>query len=304
MKRITINVLITLILFNLVGCAKISKNSTYKNQKTMGFPFTVDNVEITKCPKKVISLSPAITEIIYEIGQSDKLVGRSVYCKEPDNEQKIPTVGSPANPDIEEITKIKPEFVLTQSPISQMEEESLKKIGVQVINIPVVKTIFDLADEYAAISKIFLGSNEGDVVTRIKLEPLDSKVIEINNKKYSKKIVFIATELMAIATGDTFSGNIIDFFGENIAKDYTGYAMPTQDIIKAKPEIIFISSEIKEDQLPKDIKTYINAGNVEVIKINGMVFEKPSFDIIDEMNKILEKMTQLDDKNDGSKQSD
>ena len=45
-------------------------------------------------PEKIASLSPNLTEMVFLLGQGDRLAGRSVHCDYPEEAKKIKVVGS------------------------------------------------------------------------------------------------------------------------------------------------------------------------------------------------------------------
>lgn len=57
----------------------------------------------SKEPKKIISLSPHITEIIYALGQQDKLVGVTDFCSYPPQARSKEKIGGLLNPNLEKM---------------------------------------------------------------------------------------------------------------------------------------------------------------------------------------------------------
>ena len=62
--------------------------------------------------QRIVSLSPNITEIIYALGQQDKLVGVTDFCKYPPQATKKQHVGGFVNPNIETIISLKPDVLI------------------------------------------------------------------------------------------------------------------------------------------------------------------------------------------------
>ncbi len=85
--------------------------------------------------KRIISLSPHVTEILYVLGQQDKLVGVTDYCSYPPQAAKKPHIGGLLNPNIERIILLKPD-VLIGVPAHQSLAEKLKKQGLTTVLLP------------------------------------------------------------------------------------------------------------------------------------------------------------------------
>jgi len=292
LKRFIVLLLSVTMLFALTSCSKIEKrNPDYiKNGYDSDYPVTINDVTITSSPKKVVSLSPALTEVIYEFGLEKKLIGRSDYCSYPENVADIKSVGSPATPDIEAIISLKPDIVITQSPVATIDKASLEKNGIKVLVIPSPRSFNEFIDVYGAMAKVFLGNIKSDIAVEKALKPLDTEMRKTGEKKYGKKFVYILSEQMAVATGDTLESDILGIFGENIAKNKISYAMTANEIVAAKPDTIFISDKIDSAKLPANIVKLLTAPNVKLIKIDNTYFEKPTVrtkTVIEDIDKAL-----------------
>ena len=74
-----------------------------------------DGTMIDHAPESAASLSPAATEILAELGYSDRLTAVCRYCDFPEG-LTSQTAGSSENPDIDKLTDLHPEVLFTTSP--------------------------------------------------------------------------------------------------------------------------------------------------------------------------------------------
>ena len=72
-------------------------------------------IEITDNPERIVSLSPSVTETLFEYGLGNKLVGVSAFCKRPAETDNIRKVGSYGTARIEVLDEIKPDIVMMMS---------------------------------------------------------------------------------------------------------------------------------------------------------------------------------------------
>ena len=63
-------------------------------------------------PQRIVSLAPNITEILFELGLGDRVVGVTRYCDWPPQATDIPKIGGMLDPDYEAILATRPEVVL------------------------------------------------------------------------------------------------------------------------------------------------------------------------------------------------
>ncbi|HJU43123.1 MAG TPA: helical backbone metal receptor [Vicinamibacterales bacterium] len=64
-------------------------------------------------PQRIISLVPALTEMLFAIGAGPQVVAVSTYDVEPPAVRSLPTVGALLDPDTEKIISLRPDLVLT-----------------------------------------------------------------------------------------------------------------------------------------------------------------------------------------------
>ena len=63
-------------------------------------------------PKKIISLAPNITEILFSLGLDEQIVGVSIHCNFPEKAKSKIQVGSYLSPDLEKIISLNPDLVI------------------------------------------------------------------------------------------------------------------------------------------------------------------------------------------------
>lgn len=79
---------------------------------TVGLPLAHADA---KKPLRIISLAPAVTEILFSAGVGDWVVGVTNVCDRPPAARKKTPVGAMANPSLEAIIALKPDLVILAS---------------------------------------------------------------------------------------------------------------------------------------------------------------------------------------------
>lgn len=85
---------------------------------------------------RVISLSPAMTELICHLGKEDLLVGRSDVCDFPESVKKLPVAGNFAKPFLEKIISLKADLLITNDLINPGVAENLQRFGIRTLMLP------------------------------------------------------------------------------------------------------------------------------------------------------------------------
>jgi hypothetical protein len=196
-------------------------------------PIEIYGVSFDTPPETVVSLSPAITEIFYEVYRDDKLVGVGQYCDYPPEAlaEKV-NCGSAANPDFETIISLAPDVLITQSPIANKDITRLKNAGITLLNIPAVTDILELGELYNEIDRLFRTPlPEGEEPPAGSLEKNGQS--ELFNDVYSSdislgKFVYYLSDDFTAAGVDTFPGNFFGEFGNNLCDGNSTVMLPEE----------------------------------------------------------------------------
>ena len=90
-------------------------------------------VRLSAPARRIVTLAPHATEILYAAGAGDRLVGTVDYSDYPPAAQNVPRIGSYARLDLEAITALKPDLVIaweTGNPGTQVDK--LRALGLTV----------------------------------------------------------------------------------------------------------------------------------------------------------------------------
>ena len=89
-------------------------------------------VEIPVDVKRIVSLAPNLTEIVFALGEGDRLAGDTDYCDYPAEATKKPHVGGTVNPNLEQVVALAPDVVLATAINRRETVDALARIGVPV----------------------------------------------------------------------------------------------------------------------------------------------------------------------------
>ena len=282
MKKILIITIITAVLF--CGCTKISDfEEAVPVQGTivsepLAYPVTYSNLTFNSSPMTVGSLSPAVTEMLFELNCSDRLVFRSDYCNFPSEAESIPTAGSGANPDFDKIISYAPSLLITQSPIANKDLSRLSKAGISVLTLPAPSSLEDLFDNYEALSLIFYGSIDSKNIADAATSELKSTIAAASGSCESIAFIMnVSDDGFSAATGDTFAGDYIAAFGKNIAEDSTDYTLSSEELIAADPQVIFLANPLESSDIDEEIAGQLSAfTDGHVFVIDSTLMERPT----------------------------
>ena len=86
--------------------------------------------------RRIVSLSPATTELLFAIGAGDRVVGRTQWDVVPEEALSVASVGEGMPPNIEAVVAVDPDLVvLYASDVNRRPIEQLGNLGIQSIGV-------------------------------------------------------------------------------------------------------------------------------------------------------------------------
>ena len=91
------------------------------------------SVEVRTEVRRIVSLAPNLTEIVFAMGEGDRLVGDTTFCDYPAEATQKTHVGGPINPNLEQIAALAPDLILATKAINRRETvDALARLGLPV----------------------------------------------------------------------------------------------------------------------------------------------------------------------------
>lgn len=82
--------------------------------------------------RRIVSLLPSFTELLFALGAGDRLVGRTTWCEWPPEARRIPSVGDGIPPNVEAVAARRPDLVvLYRSGVNVTAAEQLERLGIR-----------------------------------------------------------------------------------------------------------------------------------------------------------------------------
>jgi iron complex transport system substrate-binding protein len=210
-------------------------------------------------PKRIVSLSPDLTEILYGVGAFNRVVAVSDYDTYPAETAKLPHLGQLHSPSLEKLAGMRPDLVVINAAQAPFLEDSLREL-----NLRIVKTSNkSVADIYASI--LTIGHATGNDSEAAKLvaathEGLD-RVARRTAKLPKVPVVLIVDRLpgtlrdLYTATDGSFLAELVEIAGGRIAVppvDHGYKKLSKEDLLAVNPEIILEFIQGKKSRFAGD----------------------------------------------------
>ncbi len=233
-----------------------------------------NQVSIPYPPKRIISVVPSQTELLFHLGLDEEIIGITKFCIHPSEQFKSKTkIGGTKQLNLELIQSLKPDLI-----IANKEENAQTQIEALQTQFPVwISDIKTCAHAIDMIHKIGEITNTTDYSKKLGVQlsqNFDKLAKNINVVQPKKVAYFIWRKPYMVAAKDTFIDDILKRGGfENCFSNKNRYPeIEIADLQNAKPNVIFLSSEpypFKEKHI-EELK--IACPNAMVKLVDGELF--------------------------------
>jgi iron complex transport system substrate-binding protein len=200
--------------------------------------------------KRIVSLAPHLTEIMFYLGIGDKVVGTVRYSDYPEQAREIPRVGDAFAVSVEGIVGLNPDLVIAWS--SGGTSEALSKL--MSLGIPVYfsepKTLVDVAESAARIATLAGHDESGRYAKGEFLASLEK--LKQNRDATERPRVFfqISTYDLYTINSNHLIGQAISHCGGDNIFGLSKIPVPlvsNESVPVAAPEIIIFSKGVSEE---------------------------------------------------------
>jgi len=202
-------------------------------------------VSIPANVKRIVSLAPNLTEIVYALGLQDRLVGDTNYCDTPPAAKEKPRVGNPVNPNLEAIAALHPDLVLATTSINRVDTaDALEKIGIAVYTSD-PHTVRGMLDSIAHMADLMGATEQGkELVARLR-QRLDAVQARVADKPLAH-VLFVVQEQPLITIGqNTFIADALRWAGAEsvIISDHNWPQISLEEVLRLQPDYIVFASD-------------------------------------------------------------
>jgi iron complex transport system substrate-binding protein len=192
--------------------------------------------------KRVISLTPSVTDNIYQMGAQSKLVGCTSYCMQA-LEEGVESVGSAVDVNIEKVLGLQPDVVLTMKLTKAQDVAAMQKLGIRVEVMETPKSFDEICEQTLHIAKI-IGAQD-NALHLVQTCKLEVDAITSRSKSLGRSKVFFQIGANPIFTvlEQTFMNDFITYCnGQNIAAGMRRGTMTRESVLVKNPDVIIIAT--------------------------------------------------------------
>jgi iron complex transport system substrate-binding protein len=304
MKKATeITAIIIIISYISFGCG----NSGSKSPSQQGKVFTdamKRKVTVPQTVKRIVSMAPNVTEMLFDIGLKDEIVGVTDFCDYPPAALEKPRIGGYYNPNIEAILSLNPDLVVaTPDGYSKERVEKLDQAGISVFLVNPQK-IDEVLETMLTLGKVTGREDAAKQVVqalRARVQAVAKEVESIPEDKRAKVFYEIGQDPLITAGPGNFVDNLIKAAGgvnvaSDAASDWPQYSveaviMKEPDVIITAPHVLSQENTATQPSIWSKYETIPAVKNGRIYQVNPDILLRPGPRIVDGLEELHKLFT-------------
>jgi ABC-type Fe3+-hydroxamate transport system substrate-binding protein len=195
-------------------------------------------------PRRIVSLNPTTTELLYAIGAGDRLVGRTTWDLYPPDVRRVPDLGPGLRPNIEAVIAVRPDLVvLYASDDNRDAARRLRTAGIRTVAYRV-----DRIADFARVTRA-LGALTGDTAAaRMTVDTVQATLQRVRSATAalphpSAFWILWESPLLAVGGGSFLNELLVAAGARNV---YDSLPAPSpavsfEDLVRRDPDVVLAS---------------------------------------------------------------
>ena len=265
-------ILLSLVMLILVACGQNDQDRQEDKQSNQS-----DSNSKEHSYKRIVSLMPSNTEILYELGLGKDVVGVSTVDDYPKDVKKGKEQFNTMNLNKEALLKVKPDLILaheSQKGTSKKVLDSLEKNGVKVVYVKDAQSLDQTYETFKQIGKVTGREHEANELideTKHNVE----KVIKSVPRHHMSQSVFMEVsskpEIYTAGKHTFFDDMLAQLDAKNSFSNIEGWKpVDKESIIKKNPDILISTEGLSKSDYYKVIKKRDGFRQIKAVK-NGRI---------------------------------
>ena len=191
-------------------------------------------------PKRIVSLAPSVTEVLFALGAGEHVVGVTRFCDYPPETARLPKIGGYVDPSVEAVSALRPDLVVTvQAPANRRPVEALRGLGRRV-ELVSDRTLADVRSALRAVGG-WVGALEAARREVARLDAgLEAVQAAVAGRPRPRTLLVYGHRPLVVAAPGSYAGELLALAGgDNVVPDGDGYPLFSMErALTLAPEVV------------------------------------------------------------------
>jgi iron complex transport system substrate-binding protein len=235
--------------FSVLSIVAVSAAAACSRPPGPGAVVRVDDwgrtVALAAPARRIVSLVPATTELVFALGLGDRLVGRTRFCEYPAAARAVPDVGDGIGPNVEAVAARHPDLVLLYASVAnQAAAARFAALGIPTVALALDRTA-DLRRAALLIGGLADATRAADSLVAV-FDSLRAAVVEEDGRRRGPRpTVYVdvwAQPPMTVGRGSYLQEIVSAAGGDNLFDDVraSSATVSLESIVARDPDVILV----------------------------------------------------------------
>ena len=244
-------------------------------------------VTVRKNVRRVVTLSPNLTEIVFAIGAGDKIVATDDYSDMPDAAKRLPKVGG-MQPSLERIVSARPDLVLAPSSANYVALTAALKAN----SIPLFVVRTDRLDDIGPVMERLGAMLDAPNARPASRHLGDGLLLQRKKRAKPPRILFAAwADPLYVAGHKTYVDDLYTIAGAQNAVQVDGWPQyAIESVVASPPDILLHSNRLDVTPIFRNAPELQK--RIAIIGIDENKYTRPGPHVVDalaDLNRIIDE---------------
>ncbi|MGE0228520.1 MAG: ABC transporter substrate-binding protein [Dehalococcoidia bacterium] len=266
------------------------------------FPRTITDssgaaVTLASQPRRIVSLSPAATEILFAIGAGDRIVGSDTFSNYPDAAEDTDKLDY-SKPDPEAALALDPDLVIM---VTRQQEQvpQFRDLGMTVLYFEEAETVEGVYDSIELLGELTGGDAEAERLVAGMRQRVDALTSKLAGVAAGPRVFYEITTDLYTVSDDTFIGSMLALLkAKNVAAGASSKfpQLTAEAVIASDPEVVLLADAKFTNENLETVSARPGWANVSavrnrrVVAIDDDIASRPGPRIVDAMEAIAKAL--------------
>lgn len=170
-------------------------------------------VEVSDQPRRLVSLAPSVTEILFALGLGDRVAGVTDFCDYPPAAKTKPRVGGYAEPSLEALVALKPDLVVASADSTKPQlVHRLESLGVPVY-VVYPRTYREVAQTIRTLGRVTGALRAGEALAASLEDTARRTQAAVAGRPRPRVLLCVMVRPLVVAGPGTFVDDLIRLAG-------------------------------------------------------------------------------------------
>ncbi len=192
-----------------------------------------------EAPRRIVSLAPALTEILFSLGLGPRVVGVTSYCDWPPEARALPEVGGYTNPSVEAVIALEPDLALVSpGPGNREAALAIRRSGVRVEVVP-AETLEETFRAIETVADVCGEPERGRALVRSLRARIEAVAARARSLPPVRALLCVEVDPIVAAGRGTLPGELLELAGgQNVVREGRYPRLGIEGVIALAPDVI------------------------------------------------------------------